>query len=477
MKKFILCLTLIVFIAGLNAQIKLPSIFSDNMLLQQQSDVSIWGKADPGKTVKIVPSWDNKTYTAKVNKDGKWNVKITTPAASYQPYTVKISEGNSDITLANVLIGEVWLCSGQSNMEMPMKGFKNQPIEGGNEAILKSKNKNLRLITVKRNAQFTPQDTISGSWKEASPEVVKDFSATAYFFGRLLNEMLDVPVGLVCSAWGGSCIEAWMNKDMMKNFDFVHYAKEGDEIKAPNRTSTLLYNGMIEPIAGYTIKGCIWYQGESNYEDPDNYPALFKTMVDSWRNGWNQGDFPFYYCQIAPYDNAFYAPEEKRGGKFNSAFLREAQLKASTQINNSGMVVLMDIGEERCIHPRKKCTGGERLAMMALGKTYGMSGFGYESPVFKEMTVENGKAVLSFDNAPMWLTAFGKELQCFEIAGEDQKFRPAKAEIKRSKVEVSSPEVPTPVAVRYAFKDFIVGDLFSTEGLPISSFRTDNWGK
>ncbi len=477
MKKTIfLILSLFVCIIA-NASIKLPTIFSDNMVLQQQSEVNIWGWSEEGKTVKIVPSWDKKVYSVKVDKSGKWTVKIATPVASYQPYNINISEGNSSILFKNVLIGEVWLCSGQSNMEMPMKGFKNQPIVGSNMDILRSKNKNLRLITVKRNAQFAPQDTISGAWKEAEPESVKEFSATAYYFGKLMNEMLDVPVGLVSVSWGGSCIEAWMNKEMMKDFPFVKYANEGDKINAPNRTSTLLYNGMIAPVAGYTIKGCIWYQGESNYEDPDHYPALFKTMVDSWRKVWNQGEFPFYYCQIAPYDYASIAPKEKQGGKFNSAFQREAQLKSLQLINNSGMAVLMDIGEERCIHPQKKQVGGERLAMLALGKTYRMQGFGYESPVFKEMEIMEGKAILSFDNAPMWLTSFGKELNCFEIAGADKKFYPAKAEIKRSKIEVYSSEVAVPVAVRYAFKDFVVGDLFSTEGLPVSSFRTDDWNE
>ena len=232
---------------------------------------------------------------------------------------------------------------------------------------------------------------------------------------------------------------------------------------------------MINPIAGYTIKGCIWYQGESNYERPDQYPLLFEKMVSEWRKIWRQGEFPFYFCQIAPYNYASIAPVEKQGGKFNSAFLREAQYKSAQIIPNSGMVVLMDIGEEKCIHPRNKEVGGERLAMMALGKTYGMTGFAYDSPTFKEMVIEENKAILSFDNAPMWLTAYGQELKQFEIAGADKIFYPAKAEIKRSKIEVSSDKVSKPVAVRYAFKDFVVGDVFSTEGFPLSSFRTDNW--
>lgn len=399
-------------------------------------------------------------------------MKISTPTASYQIYTISVSDTKTSINFENVLVGEVWLCSGQSNMEMPMKGFKNQPVLRGNESILKSKNKNIRLITVKRSSSLNPQDDIIGEWKEATPETVKEFSATGYFYGRLLNEMLDVPVGLILSAWGGSWIEAWMNKDMLKDFKDIKLPTSEEDMKIPNRTPILLYNSMINPIAGYTIKGSIWYQGESNYERPDQYPLLFEKMVNEWRKIWGQGEFPFYFCQIAPYNN----PPEKHGD-FNSAFLREAQYKSAQITPNSGMVVLMDIGEEKCIHPRNKEIGGERLAMMALGKTYGMTGFAYESPTFKEMVIEENKAILSFDNAPMWLTSNGQELKQFEISGADNVFHLAKAEIKRSKIEVSSDKVSKPVAVRYAFKDFVIGDLFSTEGLPLSSFRTDNWNE
>lgn len=476
MNKFILLLSLILLsLFHTKAEIKLPALFGNNMLLQQNTEVAIWGWCDPDKTISLTPSWSSKTLTAKAGKDGKWIIKIQTPSASYNTYEISIHEGKSKINMTNVLIGEVWLCSGQSNMEMPMKGYKNQPVIDGNIDILKSKNKNIRLLTVKRNSQTTLQEDITGNWEEASTETVRDFSATAYHFGKLLNETLDIPVGLICSSWGGSCIEAWMNKEMLKDFANVEIPQENDSIKVPNRTPTTLFNAMINPLIGYGIKGCIWYQGESNYEDPAQYPQLFETMVKGWRNLWQTEDFPFYFCQIAPYDYASISPVEKHGGKYNSAFLREAQYQTALTIPNSGMAVLMDIGEELCIHPAHKKTGGERLALLALSKTYGMKGFAAESPVFKEMAVENEKTILSFENAPMWLTSFGKPLECFEVAGEDKVFYPAKAEIKRSKIEVTCDKVPHPVAVRYAFKDFIKGDLFSTEGLPISSFRTDNW--
>lgn len=475
MKKISSFLLLFVIALALHAELKLPAIFSNNMLLQQNTEVKLWGWADKGQTINISPSWSKQKYTTKADNSGKWNLTIPTPAGSYQTYTISISDNKNNIIFNNVLIGEVWLCSGQSNMEMPMKGFKNQPVLGSNKNILKSKNKNIRLITVKRASSLSPQEDIIGEWTEATPETVKEFSATGYYYGRLLNEMLDVPVGLILSAWGGSTIEAWMSKEMLSGFHDIKLPSSEEDMKVPNRTPMLLYNSMINPIAGYTIKGCIWYQGESNYERPDQYPLLFEKMVSEWRKMWGQGKFPFYFCQIAPYNYASIAPAEKQGGKFNSAFLREAQYKSSQIIPHSGMVVLMDIGEEKCIHPQNKEVGGERLAMMALGKTYGMTGFAYESPTFKEMQIEDHKAILSFDNAPMWLSSYGQELKQFEIAGADKVFYPAKAEIKRSKIEVSSDRVSKPVAVRYAFKDFVVGDLFSTEGLPLSSFRTDNW--
>lgn len=262
-----------------------------------------------------------------------------------------------------------------------------------------------------------------------------------------------------------------MSREILSNeFKEIQLPETENDIKEKSRTPTTLYNGMIHPVETFTIKGAIMYQGESNYQRAAQYPKLFQTFVSELRRIGGQGDFPFYYCQIAPYRN----PPEKQGD-FNSAFLREAQYKCAQVIPNCGMVVLMDIGEEFCIHPRQKKNGGERLAMMALAKTYGMSGYAYQSPVFEAMEIEGSKAILSFDDAPQWLTSYGKDLKNFEIAGNDSIFYPATAKIKRSKVEVFANEVDKPIAVRYAFKDFVVGDLFSTEGLPLSSFRTDDW--
>ncbi len=463
------------FVGIVQAGLKLPAVFGDNMVLQQQDRINLWGQCERNEQVTITVSWDSNPYSVRADAEGKWSVKISTPEAGYTVHQVLIVAGEEEVRINNVQIGEVWLCSGQSNMEMPMKGYKNQPVAEGLDAIVRSKNKNIRFITVKRNASVSPEEDIVGNWQEAVPETVRDFSATAYFYGKLLNEILDVPVGLILSAWGGSPIESWMSKEMLSAFPTDPIPVNNDSIKVPNRTPTVLYNGMIRPIAGYTIKGCIWYQGESNYEKPDRYPLLFSTMVKGWRSLWNQGDFPFYYCQIAPYDYKLISPPEKQGGKFNSAFLREAQYRSLALIPRSGMAVLSDAGDEFCIHPADKSIPGERLALLALEKTYDIKGIVSESPVFKEMQITGNKAVLSFDNAPMWLTSFGKKLGLFEVAGKDRVFYPAEAVINRSKVEVFSEKVPQPVAVRYGFKDFIAGDLFGTEGLPVSSFRTDDW--
>ena len=462
-----------IFSISLKAQVKLPSLFTDNMVLQQHAEVAIWGWDNPGKTISIAPSWSKKIYKTKVPVSGKWALKIATPAAG-GPYEIPINDG-IPLQLANVLIGEVWLCSGQSNMEMPMKGFKGQPLLNSNETILKSSNKNIRLYIVPRSSAFLPQDNSKPSpWKEANPESVSNFSATAYYFGRLLNEILKVPIGLVESSYGGSPVESWMDAATLKNFSDIKIPASKDSIKVPNRTPTTLYNGMIHPIIGYGIKGAIWYQGETNYDRPDEYEQLFPAMVSKWRNLWGMGEFPFYYVQIAPYNYA-QLPPYNSGGKFNSAYLRDAQRKSLDKIPNSAMAVLLDAGDGRTIHPPNKKPAGERLALLALAKTYGLKGFGYESPAYDTLIINGSIAEIKFKNAPNGITSYGKELSNFEVAGNDKIFYPAKAVIKKNSVLVSSSKVKGPVAVRYAFRDFVVGDLFSTGGLPVSSFRTDNW--
>jgi sialate O-acetylesterase len=452
------------------ATVKPASIFSDHMVLQQQSNVAIWGWAKPSSTVKITTSWNKKLYTASADVTGKFKIKVSTPKAG-GPFEISLNDGEL-LVLKDILIGEVWICGGQSNMEMPMKGFKNQPILGSNESLLKSKNTNLRIYTVHRSSITTRQENSKPSdWKLAGPETVSNFSATAYYFGSLLSEMLDVPIGLINDSYGGSTIEAWMSSDDLKAFPEVKIPLPTDTIKEASRTPTTLYNGMLHPVIGYGIRGAIWYQGESNVDRPDRYEDLFPAMVANWRKVWGMGEFPFYYAQIAPNK---YKPIVNNP-KSNSAFLRDAQRKSLSKIPNSGMAVLMDIGDANTIHPANKKDVGLRLAYHALAQTYGIKGFGFASPDYQSITIDKDKAVINFKNVPNGLTSFGKDLTLFEIAGDDKKFYPATAKITGSSVTVTSADVKAPVAVRYAFKDFLIGDLFGNDGLPVSSFRTDNW--
>jgi sialate O-acetylesterase len=460
-------IALVITSSALLAEVKLPAIFGDNMVLQQQTEAAIWGKAALNTTVKVTTSWNKKSYTARADKDGNWKLKVSTPVAG-GPYNITISDGKA-LTLKNIMIGEVWVCSGQSNMEMPMKGFRNQPITGSNEYISTSSNEQIRLITVPRTTSLSTLEDFKGNWKNCEPENVSEFSATAYFFGLMLNKALKVPVGLICTSWGGTRIEPWISENGLKKFDWV---KLPDKTQAQTgtlspQTPTVLFNGMINPIAGFGIRGAIWYQGESNRNEPVQYQQLIPGLVENWRSVWGVGEFPFYYVQIAPFD---YGPTG-----LNSAYLREAQLKASTAIPNIGMACIMDTGEKDIIHPANKKATGDRLAFLALVKTYGKKGYAGEGPVLKEMKVEGSFVRLTFDNAVNGLAFLGKELSCFEVAGANKRFFPAKAFITNQGITIFCPSVAEPVAVRYAFRDFIIGDLFNTEGLPASSFRTDTW--
>ena len=458
-------IVLVISSGTLFGEVKLPAIFGDNMVLQQKTDAAIWGTAEKNGTVKVITSWNNKFYTVKAGSDGKWKVKVSTPSAG-GPYEISISDGKT-LKLKNVLVGEVWICSGQSNMEMPVKGYFNQPITGSNNAIATSSNPGIRLFTVKKATSLQPVDDFVGNWQVCEPENVSEFSATAYFFGLYLNKILNVPVGLINTSWGGTRIEPWISENGIRKFDFVPLPDKNQTGTLSPQTPTVLFNAMINPMVGFGIRGAIWYQGESNRNEADKYVSLLPGLVENWRSVWGVGEFPFYYVQIAPFDYGT--------GGLSSAYLREAQLKASAAIPNIGMACIMDLGEKDNIHPADKKTGSERLALLALNKTYGKSGFASSGPEFKEMTVEGPVVKMAFKNAVNGLTSFGKELSCFEVAGSNKRFFPAKAFITATGITLMCPYVNEPVAVRYAFKDFIIGDLFNTEGLPASSFRTDDW--
>lgn len=454
------------FAGNLSAKVILPSIFSDGMVLQQKSHPLIWGKAEPEAKVTIITSWDKKEYTLQSTADGTWKTKINTPVAG-GPYSISINDG-TNLVLSDILIGEVWLASGQSNMEMPLKGFKDQPVLNADEIIAQSNNPKIRLFQVKKISWAMPLDDCSGQWKDASPASVTTFSAVAYGYAKMLQEKLKVPIGIIQAAWGGTRIEAWMTANSLESFPDVWIPPVENRVLASKNTPSGLYNGMISPLVGYGMKGMIWYQGETNRKNWYEYAKLLPTMVREWRSVWGIGDWDFYYVQIAPFDK----PTDKSYAFF--PLVREAQSKALKDIPNSGMAVLTDIGAKNTVHPADKESVSKRLSYLALAKSYGFKDVKWSGPVYRNMEINEDKAILSFDFAED-LYFKNQESVNFEIAGNNKVFYPAVAQIKGSKIEVSSSNVKKPVAVRYAFKAWVEGDLYNADGLPASSFRTDDW--
>lgn len=462
----------LLFLPSVHAEVKLPAIVSSNMVLQRNTTVKLWGWADVKEKISIETSWLNEEFNIEADNEGKWMIDVKT-TNSKNPQTISIKSIDSDILLENILFGEVWLCSGQSNMQQPLKGYNGQPTFGGAMAVAKSNNPNLRLFTVDRVGSKTPLQDVEKftSWEQATPDNVLDFSAVAYFFGKQLQEILDVPVGLIHTSWGGSSVQAWISNEVIGSYQEVNL-EDVDITERTNHIPTALYNAMIHPLTPFAIKGVLWYQGESNRGEPDKYKTLFPAMVQDWRNRWGIGDFPFYYVQIAPY---VYGDNDAFQTVDNSAFIREAQLECLDLIPNSGIAITMDIGDDYCIHPPKKKEVADRLLFNALNQTYGFTTVDYASPIYETMEVKDNGIVLKFKNAETGLFAYD-ELEGFEIAGEDKVFYPATATIvNRRNVLVNSEEVKNPVAVRYAWRNWIQGTLYDTNLLPASSFRTDSW--
>ena len=462
MRRFFLLLTLLAGVcSGIHSEIKLPAVISDNMVLQQQSDVRLWGTADSGSKVTVIPSWDNRKYTVNAGKDGSWSLNIATPSAG-GPYTISISDG-TPVTLGNVMSGEVWVCSGQSNMDMRMSGRYGDPVIGAMDAIITSRNPDIRMFTVGAKMTGEPLTDCTGKWEEASPATTPEFSATAYYFARKLNEALHIPVGIIHTSYGGSRVEAWMSGEAVAPYRGMPEVQN----------ECILYNGMMSPLVGYGIKGFLWYQGEANMDYPDLYTRLFPAMVKDYRNRWGVGEFPFLYAQIAP--NNYNKGGDGKGK--NSAYLREAQVMCLDSISNSGMICLLDAGHPQTIHPMDKETVGNRFAYLAVGKVYGYDGLLVSCPLFKSAQPSGNEITVHFDNVGKGLTTMRQPLDGFEVAGEDRVFHPARARFGKDMqtIIVTSPEVPAPVAVRYAFKDYTKGTLYNQAGLPASSFRSDNW--
>ena len=643
-------------------------MFQDSMVLQQRTDVPIWGKGIPLARVMARGSWGSKS-SAVVGSDSMWTLKLTTPKAG-GPYDLSVRHGDSTTTLKNVLIGEVWLCSGQSNMEMPLEGWPpNDTISNSASVIDHSFNPKIRLFHVQRNYSVIPVSECVGTWRVCSPSSVRSFSAGAYFFGKKLNQSLKVPIGLIEASWGGTAVESWMSKEMLGKFEeyaatlkkidecresllilsqwlsqqptinvasrtplqkwkglqfqddgcgerdfadsawyemtlptvwertslgefdgtvwfrtrvvipsawigkaltlhlgpiddmdetYVNGKKIGEMMKDgfwkaervytiptsvvndsvlqiavrvldtqggggiwgdgkamfissdssesriplegtwkylpvaeyragifwvygandnqfKNRpklpidfsgySPTALFNGMISPIVPFAIKGAVWYQGESNAGKPALYKETFPAMIADWRKAFHQGDFPFYFVQIAPY---------AYGGQTNSQLLREAQFQ-SLKVKKTGMAVTLDIGNPKNIHPANKEGVGTRLALWALAKTYGKKA-AFSGPLYKSMRIVKGTIVLSFDQAGKGLVLRDQDTdQNFTIAGEDKAFRKANVTVDGKKLVVFHPDIQHPLAVRYAWSDTAQGTLFNKEGLPSSSFRTDAW--
>lgn len=455
------------FAEKMQAKVTLPTIWGNHMVLQQRAEVRFSGTAKSNRKVTITTSWDKKKTTTTTDKEGNWTATVATPAAG-GPYSIVFSDGE-ELTLSDILIGEVWFCSGQSNMEMPVRGFRGQPVYGSQNYIVSADSKrSLRLFTVKRSWSTRPKtDGVTGYWTPLSPKEVGDFSATAYFFGEQLQKTLGIPVGLIHCSWSASRIEAWMSRETLRSFDDVKLPDEdATDLKAYAQTPTLLWNAMVYPWQGVPVKGVIWYQGEANSAAPQLYKRLFPAMVAQWRTFFQNPDMPFYYVQIAPYRS-----DAKDG--FTCAEFRQCQLELMKEVPHVGMVTTTDAGSERFIHPPHKIKVGQRLAYWALAKTYSIPGFLYSGPIYKTYTLKKNVIELTFDYGQEGLIPENERLKGFEIVDKKGKIFPAEAEIINgsARVKVWNDAVAEPAEVRYCYRNYMEGNLFNNAEIPASPFR------
>jgi sialate O-acetylesterase len=485
-----------------SADIRLPSVIGDNMVIQHGGKVNLWGWAEPGKSLTIKGDWQKDAMKAVAGKDGKWMAAIDAPKAG-GPYTITFT-GKNTVTLRNILCGEVWVCSGQSNMAFTLGDnglYWCKGIPGWEQAVAEANSlPQIRLFDVPYNPKDTPQTNVDAKWTVATGPNARKFSAVGYLYAKRLNKELGVPVGMIGSYYGASNAETWTrNEILMADKEFKadaesYYTKtlppyekaakaypakladykaaaakakaEGKpapkapkEPQAPrNKEPSALYNGMIAPVIPFNIRGAIWYQGESN-PDPNLYRRLFPAMIANWRGDWGEGDFPFYFVQLAPYD------------KVNPAIC-EVQTETMLKVPNTGMAVITDVGEKTNIHPRDKFTVANRLAQWALAKTYGMD-VPFCGPLYKGMKKEDGRIRISFDYTANGLVAMGGDLREFTIAGKDGEFVPAKAYVDEHTVVAYSPDVNEPQNVRFGWGKWIRPNLYNTDGLPAVPFRSD----
>lgn len=456
------------------AKVELPQLFADNMVLQQKSEAALWGKADPGKKVVITTGWSKSKVTVTADSDGRWFARVSTPEAG-GPYEITFNDGDK-VTLKNVLIGEVWICSGQSNMEMVMTGYDGQPVDGATELIMTAKPEvPIRSCNIKRVLALEPKEECKARWYEHTPEGVAAASATAYMFARRLYDLIGVPVGIINVSWGGSRIEAWMSEELLRRefadeINMRHLDEDVMPKKNPFKTAAVLYNGMLHSVAPYTAKGFIWYQGCSNRHNPEQYVRLQPAFVKMLRQEWGSEDMGFYFTQIAPYDY----PEDKTGRI--GAELMWAQARTLPLIPKSAMATTLDTGERYCIHPSDKKAVGDRLAYLVASMDYGMDGINVFPPLYKSFEVVGNEARVLFDVDRKGLNPINNDLEGFELAGSDGVYYPAIGRVSkenRSIVCVSCPEVPNPVAVKYAMKNWSVASIFSSAGIPASPFKAE----
>jgi sialate O-acetylesterase len=455
----IVLLLIVASVSPLNAQLRLPAVLSSGMVLQQHDLVSLWGWGSPGSKVFVTTGWNNATDSAQITSSATWKLKVLTPAAG-GPYNIIIRSWDT-IKLTDVMVGEVWVCSGQSNMEWSYNSGE-KDLRGEMADV---KNPNIRFFHVPKTTSSYPQDDVKAKWVMCDSNTIKSFSAVGYFFGKKISKTLNVPVGLINSSWGGTPAEVWTPAELIEKDAQLLAATD-----SLNKTSTgwpwiqgTVYNAMIAPLFNFNIAGAIWYQGEANVKSNATYSKLLSTMIDSWRAGWKK-DLPFYYVQIAPYN---YGDDN-----INGALLQESQTK--TMIHpNVGMVVITDlIDSVTNIHPSRKKEVGNRLANWALAQTYKQSGIQYKSPMFEGAEKKSGKVELSFSNVPTNLKSGEKNVKGFMIGDASGQWFPANAKISGNKITVWNKKVKDPVEVRYAFTNTLVGNVSSAEGLPLTPFRS-----
>lgn len=473
------------------ADVSVPNIFGDHMVLQQKQKNKVWGIADADE--KITVKIGDQSHTATADAGGMWSVMLDElPAGG--PHTLTVT-GSNEITISDVLVGEVWICSGQSNMAWRVNNATDPDLEK-----LTAKHPTIRMINFPQVGTQEPVwEHKNANWMVCTPDSVGSFSAVGYFFGRQLNESLDVPVGLINNAWGGSACEAWIARETLEREGiYTAMLERGDKAAADlkelegkadlddngkkrlqalkrtvngNQRPANIYNGVLKSHLGYGIRGSIWYQGESNAGRAYQYRELFPLMIKSWRDEWAQGDFPFYWVQLADYQ-----AETPEPGESNWAELREAQTMTMTKLPHTGEAVIIDIGEGKDIHPKNKVDVGRRLARLALANEYGMD-IASRSPIYKSMESKGNSIVLTFDHIDNGWRPFDTAAPVgFAIAGDDKKFVWADAKIEKDgSVTVSSNLVEKPVAVRYAWANNPVCNMFDGAGLPLTPFRTDDW--